>query len=339
MAIGFHSHNNLQLSYSNAMALLQYQFPDTRNVLLDSSVMGMGKGAGNLNTELLLEHLNIYHMKQYRIEPLMELIERVINVIHNDQYWGYAVEYYLSSINHCSPSYGRYFRSKNKLSMSQVSELLGMIQGSKKISFDKNYAEKLYLQYNLRQSFDDNSTINNLKNIFNNKKALVIAPGKSIIKAADEISRLIEADNVVSVSLNNFYFETDYVLVSRLNAFEQANSRGLRVITTSNVNVEETDSINVIDYRKWIEVNGDTHDSAGVVILKLLSSIGVKDIMLAGFDGFTSDMNRNYFDITMRRSITNEKAQSENKYYSNLISSLEGKTNITFITKSIYSAL
>lgn len=57
MAMGFHSHNNLQLSYSNAVTLLQY-FTD-RELIVDSAILGMGKGAGNLNTELFLEHLNL----------------------------------------------------------------------------------------------------------------------------------------------------------------------------------------------------------------------------------------------------------------------------------------
>ncbi|MDE6924689.1 MAG: pyruvate carboxyltransferase, partial [Acetatifactor sp.] len=71
--------------------------------------MGMGKGAGNLNTELLIEHLNCFYNKNYNIAPLLAVIDEVINQIHNEFYWGYAVEYYLSSINHCTPSYASYF--------------------------------------------------------------------------------------------------------------------------------------------------------------------------------------------------------------------------------------
>ena len=98
MTLGFHSHNNLQMSYSNACALLQ--FPTNRNLMLDSSIMGMGKGAGNLNTELLLEHLNLYYGKNYNIAPLLEVMDKVINQLHAEFYWGYAPEYYLSSANH-----------------------------------------------------------------------------------------------------------------------------------------------------------------------------------------------------------------------------------------------
>lgn len=51
IAVGFHSHNNLQLSYSNAQYLTALH--TDHNLIIDSSIMGMGRGAGNLNTELL----------------------------------------------------------------------------------------------------------------------------------------------------------------------------------------------------------------------------------------------------------------------------------------------
>ena len=85
MTIGFHSHNNLQMSYSNAVAMLQY--PTNRNLMLDSSIMGMGKGAGNLNTELVLEHLNLFYGKKYKVGPLLEVIDKVINQLHSENYW------------------------------------------------------------------------------------------------------------------------------------------------------------------------------------------------------------------------------------------------------------
>ena len=46
ISIGFHSHNNMQLSFSNAQILMEL---DTdRTIYIDSSVYGMGRGAGNL---------------------------------------------------------------------------------------------------------------------------------------------------------------------------------------------------------------------------------------------------------------------------------------------------
>ena len=64
--VGFHSHNNLQLAYSNAQSLIEAQ--TTRNIIIDTSVYGMGRGAGNLNTELFADYLNEYTEKKYIIK-------------------------------------------------------------------------------------------------------------------------------------------------------------------------------------------------------------------------------------------------------------------------------
>ena len=144
--IGFHSHNNLQLSYSNAIEFIN--FSTDRNLIVDSSIMGMGKGAGNLNTELLIDHLNSTKDCHYQTKPLLDVIDKIIKPLHNEYKWGYSIEYYLSSINHCSPSYASYFYNKHMLSIDKINELLTLIKEDKKISFDKKYAEEIYRKYN-----------------------------------------------------------------------------------------------------------------------------------------------------------------------------------------------
>ena len=143
--IGFHSHNNLQLSYSNTMEIIN--LAGSRNIILDSSIMGMGKGAGNLNTELLLEHLNINNGARYHIEPLLKVVDEVVDDLYDKWGWGYAPQYYLSAMNQCTPSYASYFYNKHTLTIEQINDLLGRIEETKKISFDKEYAEKLYKAY------------------------------------------------------------------------------------------------------------------------------------------------------------------------------------------------
>ena len=146
LVLGFHSHNNLQLSYSNAIHILNT--PTSRNIMLDSSIMGMGKGAGNLNTELLLEHINLLGNSSYQIAPLLDVIDKVIKPLHNEYRWGYSVEYYLSSINHCTPSYASHYYNKHMLPISKINTLLSLLNDDKKVSFDKEYAEEVYRQYN-----------------------------------------------------------------------------------------------------------------------------------------------------------------------------------------------
>lgn len=335
MTLGFHSHNNLQMSYSNAIALLQ--FPTNRDLMLDSSIMGMGKGAGNLNTELLLEHLNLYYGKDYKIAPLLEVIDKVINQLHSEFYWGYAPEYYLSAANQCTPSYASHFYNKHMLPIDQVGELLAMIAPEKKISFDKNYAEELYRQYNESKSVDDSAVIEELKKAFEGKKVLLIAPGKSINGASDKIDQIEASDDVVAIGLNTKRSGNDYLLTTRKEIYDNAVAEGLNLIVCSNVSKGGRGNVKILNYANWIEVDERTHDSSSVIALNLLKACGVKEILLAGFDGFSANINENYYDQDMRHPVNPEQVERRNSYYKNLIQRVKDSgIRVEFITPSKY---
>ena len=337
MLLGFHSHNNLQMSYSNACAMLQ--FPTNRDIMLDASIMGMGKGAGNLNTELLLEHLNLYYGKNYKISPLLEVIDKVINQLHSEFYWGYAPEYYLSSANHCTPSYAGHFYNKHMLPIDQVGELLSMIDEGKKISFDKNYAEELWRAYNESKQIDDSSVVAEFKTVFAGKRVILVAPGKSIATYKEKIDEIIKEQDVVSIGLNlTDSFDVDYMMTTRQDVYEASVAAGKKVITTSNVSKGARGKIKILNYKNWIEISdGRTHDSSSVITLNLLKVCGVKEVLLAGFDGFMVNINENYSDPNLRRPVSVEQVERRNAYYKRFIGEIAASgVNITFVTPSKY---
>lgn len=334
--LGYHSHNNLQMSYSNAIALLQ--FPTNRDLMLDSSIMGMGKGAGNLNTELLLEHLNLFYGKKYKIEPLLEVIDKVINQIHSEFYWGYAPEYYLSSINRCTPSYASHFYNKHMLPIAQVSELLSLISEDKKVSFDKKYAEELYRHYNESKIVDDEAVVSSFKMLLSGKKVLLIAPGRSIIENKEKIEAVIAQENMISIGLNFLGdIATDYTLTTRKDVYDQAVACNRNVLAVSSVSKGGRGNVQVLNYKNWIEVGEKTHDSSSVIALNFLVACGAREVLLAGFDGFSANINQNYYNYEMRRPVTQEQADNRNEYYKNFIESIRNKNvKIEFVTRSKY---
>ena len=335
MTLGFHSHNNLQMSYSNAIAMLQ--FPTNRDIMLDCSIMGMGKGAGNLNTELLLEHLNLYYGKNYQIAPLLEVIDKVLNQLHSEFYWGYAPEYYLSAANQCTPSYASHFYNKHMLPIDQVGELLGMIAPEKKVSFDKNYAEEIYRQYNESKSVDDSSVVEELTGSFADKTVLLIAPGKSIASAMEEIRSIASNEDVITIGLNTDLDINDYLLTTRKDIYDQAVTDGRNILVCSNVSKGGRGNVKILNYKNWIEVDERTHDSSSVIALNLLKACGVKSVKLAGFDGFSANINENYFDPNMRHPVTVEQVERRNRYYKDFIRTIKGcGLQVEFITASKY---
>ena len=339
ITLGFHSHNNLQMSYSNACSMLS--FPTNRDIILDSSIMGMGKGAGNLNTELLLEHLNLFYGKSYNIPPLLEVMDEVINQIHSEHYWGYGVEYYLSSVNHCTPSYASHFYNKHMLSVDRVGELLSMIDEDKKISFDREYAEQLYRKYNEAVIVDDSITVDDLKKEFEGRTVLLAAPGKGLSEAKDWIKALNSQENIVSVSMNTVLApEYDYVFAGRSDIFLRALAEKRKIIAPSSVREAAEsmrENVKVLNYSRWIEVDESTHDTSLVFVMKLLKFCGADEILLAGFDGFSMNINDNYFDPNMRRPVNAEEAERRNSYNRSFIRKMrEAGMLIRFLTPSKY---
>lgn len=337
MTMGFHSHNNIQMSYSNACAMLE--FPTNRNLMIDSSIMGMGKGAGNLNTELLLEHLNVFYGKDYKINPLLEVIDKVINQLHSEFYWGYAPEYYLSSANHCTPSYASHFYNKHQLPIDQVAELLSMIEEHKKISFDKDYAEELWRSYNESKKVDDSSVVSELTTIMAQKEVLLIGPGKSIVEYREDILKLINDKNIFSIGLNlTESLDVDILMTTRQDVYDSAITVGKSVLTTSNVSKGARGNVKILNYKNWIDISdGRTHDSSSVITLNLLKACKVKKIYLAGLDGFAVNINENYSDPNLRRPVTIEQVNRRNTYYKKFIRSMiDCGINVEFITPSKY---
>lgn len=84
--IGFHSHNNIQLSMG-----LSIKFINTleRDIVVDASLGGLGRGGGNTQTEILLEYLN-RHGGGYKTEYIQEGIKKYIEPIYKDYSWGYS---------------------------------------------------------------------------------------------------------------------------------------------------------------------------------------------------------------------------------------------------------
>ncbi len=83
--IGFHSHNNIQLSFALSIRFINYM---KRDIIVDSSLCGLGRGAGNTKTELLLEYLN-KRGKKYNTDIVWDCINKNILPLYEKYNWEY----------------------------------------------------------------------------------------------------------------------------------------------------------------------------------------------------------------------------------------------------------
>ncbi len=138
--ICFHSHNNLQLSFANAQYFIN-NLP-SRNIIIDSTLSGIGRGAGNLCTEIIALYLNNFCRKSYKITPILEAIDKCIKIIYNKNPWGYSVPYYLSGLNNCHPDYAKFLINKS-FSYEKINEILRKIPADMKSTYNKDLLKDL----------------------------------------------------------------------------------------------------------------------------------------------------------------------------------------------------
>ena len=144
MKIGFHAHNNRQMAFSNAMTWMKY--PAKHELMLDSSIMGMGKGAGNLCTELIMPLL-IAEGNKYSTVGIYEEINIYIANQLKETPWGYSLDYYLSSLYACTPSYIKIFTADNRITTDDLINLLKNMPDKKRAACDRTFAQQYLIDY------------------------------------------------------------------------------------------------------------------------------------------------------------------------------------------------
>lgn len=120
--IGFHAHNNMNLAYSNVISFLNI---DTeRDLLIDACATGMGQGAGNLQTELIVPYLNEQYGKNYNYDDVLDVCEILDQEMIPSNLWGYSVTRLLPAVYKTAYKYALVMRNKYHLTFKQMNHIL-----------------------------------------------------------------------------------------------------------------------------------------------------------------------------------------------------------------------
>ena len=86
--VGIHAHNNQQLAYANTIEGIIHGA-----TMLDASMPGLGRGAGNCPLELIVGFL---HNPKFRLRPILECIQNTIEPMRKELMWGFGLPYMLT---------------------------------------------------------------------------------------------------------------------------------------------------------------------------------------------------------------------------------------------------
>lgn len=335
--IGFHSHNNLQLSFSNAQELMMIR--TEREIIIDSSVLGMGRGAGNLCTELLTQYLNENFGKKYDLIPILEIMDEDIMPIYSTKPWGYSAPYYIAAINGCHPNYASYLMNRQTLCIRDINAIIKRIPADRKQLFSADLIASMYLEFQ-KHTVDDGAVIAELKALIQGRNVLLLAPGRSLAQHKEELAQFIKQADCVVFAVNHIPKNLPYdrVFLSNLRRVgrgiaDAAEKLKDKLFCTSNLADGTVRAVNYSSYLVDVDI---ISDNAGLMLINVLRKAGATELYLAGFDGIDAFNADTYYDDQL-------SADSKLKFRSDLngamkayFEKLEQSMTLHFLTPSVY---
>lgn len=330
----YHAHNNLQQAFGNAEALVEMNLK--RDLCIDACVFGMGRGAGNLNLELFAEYMNESYDTKYRIEPMLEIMDEYLNDIYRKKFWGYSLPLYLSASTGCHPNYAIYLAEKDSLTVKSFNELLKSIPPEDKAKFSKDKAEKYYRQYQ-ENYIDDSETLEKLKKEMAGKKILLLAPGRTLEDYSEKVAEAASGENTAIIAVNfcGGKYTPDYIFSSNMRRFVKIQGKtSAKCITTSNMK-DCTQSDYMINFASYTMKNPEIIDNSGLMALHLLIALGIKEVSIAGMDGYSAYSEKDYYDPNLAYAFS-EGAIRRNELISKELKNIQKLMKLNFITPTYY---
>ena len=329
VGIALHLHENMSLSFSLAQIFLQKNIK--RNIIVDGSLAGMGRPPGNLPLELLADYLNHNYEKMYDMDYILDAAQEYVLPLKGNTEWGYSPGYFLSAKYNLHRNYAEFYLSKGELSNKDINHILARIESSKTTVFDCGYAEKLYQAYKC-VGVDDEEDLRKLKVLFQNRNILLLAPGVSLIGYKATISSYISQNDPIIISLNFCpeEYKTDFVFVSNNKRYSFLEKKDCSYIVTSNIQAATGDSVYKIDYKKFSQPVSSGYNSL-LMMLSLLHYMEIKEVSLAGADGYRAD-STNYYTSALK-----ESGKRDERFNTDIANAMERiGIEIHFLTPSYY---
>lgn len=329
ISLAFHAHNNMQMAFAHAQTLIEAGIK--RELIIDVSLRGMGRGAGNLCTELLLQYLNESFDCHFNLIPILKSIDEQINKIYAATPWGYNLPYYLAASLSCHPNYATFLMDKGTISIPDMGEVLAAIPRERKSIYDKELIQKLYLSYQ-ENKIDDEQTLRELRQEIDAREVLLLGPGKTMQQEREKIHAYVgeHVPYIVSINYRPYNIKVNKVFISNSRRYaEQTNYSD--VVVTSNI---KTTHLPQLNYGSYLNESA-LPDNALLMLLKVLIRIGVKQVSLAGLDGF-GKLGDNYYRSDMSNYSVVYEMERCNEEMATQLKKLSKQIGIRFITTSLY---
>ena len=190
-------------------------------------------------------------------------------------------------------------------------------------------------------TIDDRETCHTLEEQLWGKEILILAPGPSVRNYETQIQNYILEKGPVVISVNFIpeSIKPTYLFVSNMKRFHQldhlADMEETKVIITSNITAGDSKYLRV-NYASYLNESEVVSDNSGLMLLNLLRKLGVTNVELAGFDGFSMQTADKYYNEQFISSFDWEAGKEKTAAVKEQIKKLSSLIAIHFLTPTQY---
>ncbi len=323
--IGFHSHNNMQLSNALSQEFIRMTV-GKREIVVDGTISGMGRGAGNTPTELVAQYMVSQLGYNYEIDEILDIIDGYMDNIRSRCHWGYTTPYFVAGCYSAHVNNIAYLSQKNSIHYKDIRYILNKIGAVARKRYDYELLEQTYMNY-LESDIDDSEAMEQLKKELKEKAVLVLAPGASSTEQTEKILTYIKEARPIIISINFIHpqISSDYLYISNVKRYnywenDTAFSRQKKIITSNIRSAAQEKSEIVVSFTKLVKCGWEHMDNSALMLLRLLDCLDVKEIAIAGLDGYETFSRSNYASSDLELSNVRENSMELNNEIMGMLS-------------------
>lgn len=347
IAMGFHSHNNQQLSFALTMHFVELLAESERSAIVDASLCGMGRGAGNATTELVASYLDRKQNGNYDMDAILDAIDTYMEPFREAYTWGYSTPYFVAGMYQCHVNNIAYLQRNHRTNARDMRNIIASLSQAERRKYDYDLLERRYLE-NQSRLVDDEAAVRALRQEFAGRTVLLVAPGRSVIDKRERVHAFIKKEQPVVIGVNAICdgYAYDYLFfVNSARCDYAKNAHGktfaeTKKILLSSIKTEGAEGELILNFNRAIKRGWPHFDNAVISALRLLNSIGAKKVVIAGFDGFRHAYNESYADPSLPTLNPDNRWDELNveisAIFEDVLSSTRGSMEISFVTESLF---
>ena len=347
IAMGFHSHNNQQLSFALTMHFVELLAESERSAIVDASLCGMGRGAGNATTELVASYLDRKQNGNYDMDAILDAIDTYMEPFREAYTWGYSTPYFVAGMYQCHVNNIAYLQRNHRTNARDMRNIIASLSQAERRKYDYDLLERRYLE-NQSRLIDDEAAVRALRQEFAGRTVLLVAPGRSVIDKRARVHAFIKKEQPVVIGVNAIcdgyvYDYLFFVNSARCDYAKNAHGKTFaetKKILLSSIKTEGAEGELILNFNRAIKRGWPHFDNAVISALRLLNSIGAKKVAIAGFDGFRHAYNESYADPSLPTLNPDNRWDELNveisAIFEDVLSSTRGSMEISFVTESLF---